>query len=34
VPVSPERWQAILSGAVRARSREQVARAVSLAITP
>lgn len=30
--VSPERWQAVLRGAVRARSREQVARAVSVSL--
>jgi hypothetical protein len=30
--VSPERWQAALSTAVSARSREQVARAVDLAL--
>jgi len=34
MPVSPERWQAVLRAAVKARSREQVARAVSLSLSP
>jgi len=31
--VTPERWQSTLSGAVSARSREQVAQAVDLSLT-
>jgi hypothetical protein len=31
--VTPERWQSTLSGAVRARSREQVAKALDLSLT-